>query len=71
MVFGQILGFKQSFPNIAVHVSEFYGHSSQSAPALRIALGQMDALPCQVLQTLLQIGCIVLRIDGVRQRHGS
>ena len=36
MVFGQILGFKQPFPNIAVHVSEFYGYCIQSAPVLRI-----------------------------------
>ena len=29
----------------------------------------MDALPRQVLQALLQVGCIMLRIDGVRQWH--
>ena len=39
-LFGQILGFKQPFPNIAVHLNEFYGHSSQSAPALRMPLSK-------------------------------
>ena len=31
----------------------------------------MDALPRQILQAFLQIGCIVLGVDGVRQWYGS